>query len=294
MELWFDDGALRARSDEPIDVKVVLPRSTSADLVVRANDRADIEVDGDPAASLVTVTVLTDPGTFRVQAHAPANAKLAGVRVCGDDVGIVSCAVDTPFRPRMATGLLRILAIKLPTNGTDLTHEVSLVAMAPVLSLLGWTIRWVDPLAGGDPQLYAAATVDLPLTEAQQVRFVPSVASAPAIGNELVLAGGAGTAPPSTGAIFQLFDPTGRCVHECGAMAASGAARALTIIPDADGSRAFLIPPPSVAALAPGFWQLKLSFAGDVNAPDLERWTVGGVAVTETAQLPLLIEEEVT
>ena len=193
----------------------------------------------------------------------------------------------------MATGPLRILSVKLPAGAADLTHEVTLVAMAPV-SLLGWTIRWLDPVAGGDPQLYAAASADLPLTEAQRVRFVPSVASAPAIDNELVLAGGPGTAPPPTGAIFQLFDPTGRCVHECAAMAASGAARALAIIPDADGSRAFLIPPPSAAALAPGFWQLTLSFVGNVNAPDLERWTVGGRVIAETARLPLLIEEEVT
>ena len=75
-------------------------------------------------------------------------------------------------------------------------------------------------------------------------------------------------------------------------MSAGGAARALAIIPDADGSRAFLIPPRSEAALAPGFWQITLSFAGDVNAPDLDRWTVGGRAVAETAWLPLLIEEE--
>jgi hypothetical protein len=292
VELWFDDGALRARADEPIDVTVVLPRSTNADLVVRANDRADIDVDCDPAQSQVTVTALTEPGTLRVQANAPANANLASVRVRGDDVGIVSCTVDTPFRPRMATGPLRILSIKLPASDTDLTHEVTLVAMAPV-SLLGWTIRWLDPVAGGEPQLYAAAPADLPLTEAQHVRFVPSVANAPAIGNELMLAGGPGTAPPPTGAIFQLFDPAGRCVHECAAMAPSGSARTLAIIPDADGSRAFLIPPPSEAALTPGFWLLTLSFAGDVNAPDLERWTVGGRVIAETARLPVLIEEEV-
>jgi hypothetical protein len=29
-----------------------------------------------------------------------------------------------------------------------------------------------------------------------------------------------------------------------------------------------------------------------VNAPDLDRWTVGGRAVAETAWLPLLIEGE--
>jgi hypothetical protein len=291
VEMWFDDGALRARADEPFDVTLLLPRSTSADLVVRAEDPTQITADCDPPASSVNVIALPEPGTFRVQARAPALSTLASVRLRGDGVGIVSCTVDTPFRPRMGTGPLRIVAVKLPTTATDLAHEVTLMAMAPV-SLQGWSVRWIDPLAGGESQLYAACPADLPLVEAQRVRLVPSVASAPAIDDALVLAGGPGNAPPPAGAIFQLLDPTGTCVHECAAMAPSGAARALAIIPDADGSRAFLIPPRSAAALAAGFWQLTLSFAGDVNAPDLERWTVGGRVVAETARLPLLIEEE--
>ena len=75
-------------------------------------------------------------------------------------------------------------------------------------------------------------------------------------------------------------------------MASSGAARTLAIIPDADGSRAFLIPPRTESSLAAGYWQVTLTFAGDVNAPDLERWTVGGRPIAETAALPLLIEAE--
>jgi hypothetical protein len=92
----------------------------------------------------------------------------------------------------------------------------------------------------------------------------------------LLLAGGSGTAPPAAGAVFQLLDPAGTCVHDHAAMASCGAIRTVAIIPDADGSRAFLIPPSSESTLAEGFWQLTLIFVGDVNAPDLERWTVGG------------------
>jgi hypothetical protein len=128
------------------------------------------------------------------------------------------------------------------------------MAMAPV-SLQGWSVRWVDPATGGASELYALCTANLPLTEARRVRLVPSLASAPTTDDALVLAGGTGTAPPPTGAIFQLLDPAGTCVHEYAAMSAGGAARALAIIPDADGSRAFLSPPRSQAALAPGFWQ---------------------------------------
>jgi hypothetical protein len=290
VELWFNDGALRARAGVPLDVTLVCPRSSSADLVVSANAAADVLAECDPPA-LVAVSALPEPGTFRLLARAPAQSTLKSLRVRGLGVGIVSCTVDTPFRPRRATGPLRIVAVKLPTSTSDLTHEVTLMAMDSV-SLQGWSLRWVDPATGGVSELYARCTVNLPLTEARRVRLVSSLASAPATDDALVLAGGPGIAPPPAGAIFQLLDPTGTCVHEYAAMSAGGAARTLAIIPDADGSRAFLIPPRSEAALAAGFWQLTLSFAGDVNAPDLERWTVGCRAVAETARLPLLIEAE--
>ena len=283
--------AARARA-EPLDVTLRFPRSTSANLLVRADDPANVLADCDPPATQVTVTALPEAGTFRLLARAPVQTTLKSLRVRGAGVGIVSCTVDTPFRPRQASGALRIMAAKLPASTNDLTHEITLMAMAPVSSLKGWSVRWLDPAGGGASELYAQCSVDLPLAEARRVRLVPSVASAPATDDALVLASGPGTAPPPAGAVYQLLDPDGTCVHEYAAMAASGAVRTLAIIPDADGSRAFLVPPPSEAALAAGFWQLTLTLAGDVNAPDLDRWTVGGRVVAETARLPLLIEAE--
>jgi hypothetical protein len=291
VELWFNDGALRARAGVPLDVTLVLPRSSSADLVVRAADAQSVLAECDPPATQVSRIALADPGTFRLLARAPAQTTLKTLRVRGAGVGIVSCTVDTPFRPRQPAGPLRIVAVKLPNSASDLTHELTLMATAPV-SLQGWSVRWVDPVTGGASELYAECTANLPLTEARRVRFMPSLASAAATEDALVVPGGAGTAPPTTGAVFQLLDPAGTCVHEYAAMAPGGAARTLAIIPDADGSRAWLIPPRNEAALTAGFWQLTLTLVGDANAPDLDRWTVGGRAVVETAQLPLLIEAE--
>jgi hypothetical protein len=292
VELWFNQGALRARADEPIDVTLLFPRSRSVDLVVTAHTVADVLTECDPPTSQVSVTPLAEPGTFKLQVRAPTTLTLKSLRLRGSGVGIVSYTFDTPFRPRLPTGPLRIVAAKLPTTVNDLVHEVTLMAMAPV-SLRGWSVRWLDPIAGGDSQLYTACTTDLPLGEAQRVRLVPSVANAPTVDDALVLAGGPGVAPPSTGAIFQLLDPTGMCVHECAVMASASAARALAIIPDADSSRAFLIPLHNEAALAPGFWQLTLSFLGDLNAPDLDRWTVGGRVLREDTRIPFLIESDV-
>ena len=291
VELWFNDGALRARAPEPLDVTLLFPRSSSADLVVSAENPAQLLADCDPPATQVTVTALAEPGMFRLVVRSPAQTTLKSLRIRGLGVGIVSCTVETPFRPRQAMGPLRIVAVKLPTTVNDLTHEITLTAMAPV-SLRGWSVRWLDPVMGGESQLYAVCTGNLSLAEAQRVRFVPSVASAPETDDALVLAGGPGNAPPPAGAVFQLLDPSGAIVHECAAMVPGGAARTLAIIPDADGSRAFLIPPLGESALAAGFWQLTLTFAGDVNAPDLERWTVGGRALEETALLRFLIEAE--
>ena len=290
VELWFNDSALRARANVPLDVTLVFPRSSSAELVVRASSLADISGDCDPPVP-VSISASTEPDTFRLLARAPAHTTLRRVRVRGTGVGIVSCTVDTPFRPRQATGPLRIVNMKLPTSTSDLTHEITLMTMAPV-SLQGWSVRWVDPATGGASVLYAECTVNVPLAEARRVRFVPSLASAATTDDALVLAGGSGTAPPPAGAVFQLLDPTGTCMHEYTAMALGGTERALAIIPDADSSRAFLIPPRSETALAVGFWRLTLTLAGDVGAPDLDRWTVDGRTVVESAQLPLLIEAE--
>lgn len=291
VELRFYEEALRARANVTLDVTLAFSRSSSADLVVRAGAAADVLAECDPPAAQVTVTALTHPGTFRLQARPPANATLKSVRVRGQDVGIASCTVDTPLRLRQATGPLRIVAARLPTSTSDLAHEITLMALAPV-SLIGWSVRWADPTGGVASKLYAQCTADVPLTEARHVRLMPSMSSAATTDDALVLAGGAGTAAPPAGAVSQLFDPTGTCVHEYAAMASSGAARTLAIIPDADGSRAFLIPPRTESSLAAGYWQVTLTFAGDVNAPDLERWTVGGRPIAETAALPLLIEAE--
>lgn len=292
VELLFNDGALRARAAQPLDVTLVFPRSSSADLVVRASAAASALADCDPPATQVTVTALAEPGAFRLLARAPTQTTLKTLRVRGTGVGIMSCTVDTPFRPRQATGPLRIVAAKLPVSTSDLTHEITLMAMAPV-SLRGWSVRWSDPAGGGaSTELYSECTADLLLTEAQRVRLVPSMASVAASDEAFVLAGGAGTAPPPAGAVFQLLDSAGTIVHEYAAMALGSVTRTLAIIPDADGSRAFLIPPRSESSLAAGFWQLSLAFAGDANAPDLDRWTVGGRALAETALLPMLIEAE--
>lgn len=289
VELWFNEGALRSRANVPLDIELVFPHSSSAEIVVRANDVADMLADCNPPMTQVTRTALPEPGTFQLLVRAPAQTTLRTLRVQGLGIGIVSCTVHTPFRPQMATGPLRIVAVTLPTSTSDLMHEVILMATEPV-SLQGWSVRWIDPATGGQSKLYAECTVDLLLTEARLVRFVPSVASTPAVDDVLVLAGGPGVAPPPAGAIFQLLDPDGVCRHECAAMATDGPMRTLMIVPDADGSRAFLIPPRNETEIGPGFWQLTLTFAGELNAPDMDTWTVGGRVLQEAVQMPFLIE----
>ena len=208
----------------------------------------------------------------------------------GAGVGIISCAVTTPFRPSALAGGVRIVDAKLPATSAALDHEITVMAMAPV-SLKDWSVRWIDARTPGDAEPYAVCSANLELAEAQRVRLLPGVASGTATDDALVLPGGSGNTPPVSGAVFQLFDPAGRLVHERAAMAASAtASTALVIIPSADGTRAFLIPPPSANALTEGMWTLSLTLSGDVDAADLDRWTIAGRTVTDVARLPILIE----
>jgi hypothetical protein len=290
VELWFNDGALRARADTPLDVTVRLPRSTTVDVVVQADAPGQAQVTCELPAAQVTETSDAQSGRYRIAVSAPAGTFLTSVRVRGAGVGIVSCAATTPFRPTMQSGTVRIVDIKLPATATALDHEIALLAMAPT-SLRGWSVRWIDALTPGPAQLYAECSTDLRLTEAQRVRLLPGLASAPPSDDAFVLAGGPGVAPPAAGAVFQLFDPLGRLAEERAAMAAAAAPMAPGVVPSADGTRAFLINPPTTNALAAGFYTLTLTLTGDVDAPDLDRWTVAGRALNDIAHLPILIEQ---
>jgi hypothetical protein len=289
VELWVVDGTLRARANEPISVTILPDQASAVEIVVRVKAGGSATmvtlpplpsgpVVRGPSTSSITVSLSAVPGTL-----------ISSVVVTGAGVEIESCSATIPFIPIPPSGPIRIADIKLPTVTLPLDHEVTLLALEDA-STAGYNVRWFDALTPGPTQLYATlATLDL--KAGQRIRLVPARASAPPVDDEMVQAGGAGTSPPGTGAVFQLIDPAGRVVQECAAMpTVTPGTASLVTLPNHDGTRAFLVAPPSAPAIGPGYWIVTANLVGDAG-PDLDRWSIANRAVLENASLRFLIRQ---
>lgn len=287
VELWVVDGALRARANEPLSVTILPEQAGAVELVIRVEAGGSATITATPpllggpvvrgpSTSAITVSLSAAPGTL-----------IDSVLVSGAGVAIESCSATSPFIPIPPAGPIRIADIRLPTVTTPLDHEVTLLALEEA-STAGYSVRWFDALASAPTQLYATLAA-LDLKAGQRIRLVPARASAPPVDDALVQAGGPGTSPPMTGAVFQLIDSASRVVHECAAtLAASGGTPGIVAFPSADGSRAFLVPTPLEPAIGEGYWVVSASLAGDVG-PDLDRWSIANRPVAESANLRFLI-----
>jgi hypothetical protein len=297
VELWVVDDAVRARANGPLSVTILPEQAGAVELVLRvaAGGSATITVTPPlpsgpvvcgPSTSAVTVSLTAAPGTL-----------ITSVLVSGAGVAIESCSVTSPFIPIPPAGPIRIADIKLPTVTALLDHEVTLLALEES-STAGYSVRWFDALAPAPTQLYAMLAA-LDLKAGQRIRLVPARASAPPVDDALVQAGGPGTAPPTTGAVYQLVDPGGSVIHECAALPTaapsssgkvkSGVSR-LVAFPNQDGTRAFLVPPLAAQAIGVGYWVVGLNFAGNAG-PDMDQWSIGGSAVNESAKLRFMIRQ---
>ncbi len=290
VELWVSQGVVRARADEPLDVSVLVDRAGTVEL--------ELDIDAGATATVATVPALAggpvtkgpsaSGASVTVTLAAPTGTGFQRVRITGAGVGIRTVGVTEPFIPGPAAGPLRLCGIRLPTSTAPLDHEVIVIAMAPVANLSGYTVRWVDALNPAAAELYA----ELPavgLDDGHRLRLVPGRATAPVTDDALVSAGGPGTAPPTAGAVYQLIDPAGNIVHQGVALATPSAAtptsgNLLVPFPNADRTRAFLVPPNAAPAIGRGHWNLRLDQLGDAGI-DLPVWSVAGRTVTESAML---------
>jgi hypothetical protein len=287
VELWVVDGVLRARADQPLDVTIVLDNVTTIelDLVVDAGSQATVTTT--PALPTGDV-VVAGPSTSPVIVAAPAGVFTA-VWIVGSGVGLSACRITGPFVPAVPSSPLRITDIFLPTAAQPIDHEITLLATDGG-TFDGYTIRWIDAVNPGASQLYAVLNT-VTLLAGQRIRLIPGRASAPVTDDALVQAGGPGTPPPVTGAVYQLVDPSGVVIHERAAVPVvqvQPAAATLAAIANADGSRAFLVPPPLAQAIGSGYWEIGWQHVGDAG-PDLDVWSVGGAPVTEKARLSLVV-----
>ena len=279
VELWVRDGAVRARrEDQDLDVTIHTSWAAAVSLTLSLEDTATATVTTNPPRSSGALTVQAPTGGGQVTVSVPASAAqpVLSVNVAGRGVGVVSVSVARRYTPRMPMGDLRIADVVLPTPANPNGHHVTLVALAPVAPLAGWTLQWIDPVAPGDPAIYAELPA-IGLGDGQRLRLFPGLAQAPVIDDALVSAGGPGEDPPMHGAILRLVDPDGRIVHDTAVLApAVGATPQLIIpLPDADGTRAILVPTGSPTTFTPGWWTLTFASQADAG-PDLPRWSVAG------------------
>jgi endonuclease YncB( thermonuclease family) len=223
-----------------------------------------------------------------VSLQAPPESWFTSVTIEGTGVGIESFSVTTPFVPRVPAGSLRIIDARLPTASQPIDHDITLMALEGG-SYEGYTVRWIDAVTPGASELYANIS-KIDLKPGQRLRVVPGRASAQAVDDALVQAGGSGTTTPSrTGAVYQLVDPVGTVIHEHAVMPTTSIKpSALVALPNSDGARAFLVPRGNAQSIGRGYWDVRMKLTGDAG-PDLDRWSIAGVPIAETAVLRFVI-----
>ncbi|MEN8651604.1 hypothetical protein ABCR94_13465 [Streptomyces sp. 21So2-11] len=207
-ELWVRDGAVRpCAGGEPLDVTVSVDRAISMSLTLALDDGATATLTSDPPHPAGLKTVPAPPGGGTVEADG-----LRGVSVTGVGVGVTAVEANRPFAPSSPTGDLRITGVALPGVQPN-DHHVTLVALAAVPSLSGWTLRWIDAVAPGEPVSYAELP-DVPLGDGERLRLFPGLSQVPPGTDVQAYAGGPGEDPPAHGVVLQLVDPEGAVAHE--------------------------------------------------------------------------------
>ncbi|NUP23176.1 MAG: hypothetical protein HOZ81_45400 [Streptomyces sp.] len=278
VELWVRDGAVRAREDDKaLDVRVEVGAATDVMLVLDLKAGSSASVSMDPPRSTGTRRIDAPVGGGRVEVPIAASADepVRSVQVAGLGVGVVQVDATRPFVPREPRGELRITDVVLPTVAQPTRHHVTLIALAPVPSLEGWTLVWSDPFQPGTPVLYARLPA-IGLADGRRLRLFPGLTDAPVLDEALVSAGGPGEDPPPHGAVVRLVDPSGHVVHETAALAdaSAGAPRRVVAVPDPDGARALLLPADG-RGFEGGWWTLHVEHLTDAG-PDRTLWTVAG------------------
>jgi hypothetical protein len=118
------------------------------------------------------LTVLTPAGG----GAATATLSVGGLRtvdVSGNGVGVTAVNAVRGFTPAEPLGDLQIVDMVLPTVQPN-DHHLTLVAMAPVPSLDGWALQWIDAIAPAEPVLYARLP-PIALDDGQRLRPFPGL-----------------------------------------------------------------------------------------------------------------------
>jgi hypothetical protein len=267
--------APKAATSWTLDLTVPRTRRVRLRVAVAAGGTATLTGTG-TAVSAPASTGPAGDATLEV-----SGTDLATVRLAGSGVTLLGGTLDRPFEPVPATGPLRLARAVLGT-----THSIDVTASADV-ALAGHTITWYDALSPADPQPYHAFAAGTTVADGRTARVYGGSATTPADGGVDLYAGGTAGTPPPTGVVFRLHAPDGTVLHELCALPDSAFTTAgpVRVFPNADQTRAILLPP---APLPAGFTRLRLTYQRDPQN-DLPRLSVGGVAGPESASLNFVL-----
>ena len=284
-ELWgrHRGAASRVGTAWTLDFDVVASR---VDLVAHLPPGESATIEGlTPPAGPVTFNT---EDMARVQRESLALAGRHRLRASlSPGTALLAVEIVGPWRPVAPSGPVRISSVRLPESNSDHRHFVEVIAFADT-DLTGWRLDWsdaVDPKGWSSYHRFASSTT---LKDGRVARiYGHGPPPNPPAGLDIHTGGTVGI-PPSTGLILRLVDPTGVVRAEAAAMPQVGsvAVNGYVIVPNGDGTRAFLIAPGD--RIEPGWWTLAFTYHRDAGA-GLHVLSVGGDTSPEHSSLSFAV-----
>jgi hypothetical protein len=275
-ELWAKGGVLSARLADPWTLAFPAESATSVEVVV--------EVAGTPVVLTGTGAGVSAPATASTPGPATlsvSGTSLASLTLSGAGHAVHAIRFGSLFAPAPAAGPVRLLDAVLPSAPGAGDHYVELLA-EEATDLAGWTLQWRPADASADWLTYHVCTPWRSLPAGGIARVVGGAATGGGVAGRATWFGGTVGTVPTTGIVLRLVDAAGTVIHQRAAMPA-GTATPYGLVPDEDGTRAYVIPTAPVPT-TPTWWTMSLSFARDLG-PGEPLLSVAGNTSRETASL---------
>ena len=259
-EIAVSGAGIASRVPGEWTLSVTFPNATtvSVDATVADGGSLRMSATGTASAAPAELGPNTAPTTISITGR-----PLEEVQLRGQGFTVQSMRVTRGLDPRTPSRPLALTAGSLPLTAGDRRHNVKLCALA-ACDLGGWSVHCGDALNPGAWSPYHAFRSPLSLPEGGQIMILGGASGRDSTST---IYGGATTAPPLSGTVFELRNPAGRAVDRLAVLPdAAFAAVPLTAVPSRDGTRAFVWP--HAAGLLTGTYQITLTSVADAG-PDL-------------------------
>jgi hypothetical protein len=266
-ELWAPSGIATAVTGAPWTLAFELEDVTKVDVEIAVADDGSCEIRG----SGTDVSAGDAGGTLSL-----TGAPLTRCEISGAHFGIRAITLTTPYRTTAGRGPVLLCAAVPPTASGGVDHYITLLAHEDV-ALDGWRVDWRRADAQGPWKTYHLFASGSAIPAGRTARIEGGRSSEATDLAATTWFGGTVGTLPAEGIVVRLMDANGVVLHERAAVP-TGSSVAYDLVPDADLTRAYLVP----AAYAPGWWSLDLTFGRDVG-PTQPRLSAAGDTAPEIA-----------